>query len=311
MVKKTRSIAILCILFLCCGCMGEKKDVKHIFGATYMTRNNPYFDALNDEITEGIETNGDKLIVRDPLQDQEKQNEQILDMIQEGIEVLFLNPVDREKVKPALKACKKANVKIINIDTQVKDKDYVLTTIETDNYQAGQECAKDMIKRVKKAKILILDNPNQKSITERVDGFLSVINDNSDYKVVKRVQAGSEIEVSTKVVQQIIKEEIKFNVVFGGNDPTALGALAAANAAGMKDVMIYGVDGSPDVKAELATEGSLMEGTGAQSPIAIAEKSVEIMYSIMEGKEVDARYPVETFLITADNVKDYGTDGWQ
>ena len=115
MVKKTRSIAILCILFLCCGCMGEKKDVRHIFGATYMTRNNPYFDALNDEITEGIETNGDKLIVRDPLQDQEKQNEQILDMIQEGIEVLFLNPVDREKVKPALKACKKANVKIINI----------------------------------------------------------------------------------------------------------------------------------------------------------------------------------------------------
>lgn len=310
MVKKTRSIAILCILFLCCGCMGEKKDVRHIFGATYMTRNNPYFDALNDEITEGIETNGDKLIVRDPLQDQEKQNEQILDMIQEGIEVLFLNPVDREKVKPALKACKKANVKIINIDTQVKDKDYVLTTIETDNYQAGQECAKDMIKRVKKAKILILDNPNQKSITERVDGFLSVINDNSDYKVVKRVQAGSEIEVSTKVVQQIIKEEIKFNVVFGGNDPTALGALAALQQAGKeKNTLIYGVDGSPDFKAML--ELGYVTGTSSQSPETIGKMAVEFAYDALNGEEIESYIKLPSFVITKDNLEQYDIDGWQ
>ena len=310
MVKKTRSIAILCILFLCCGCMGEKKDVRHIFGATYMTRNNPYFDALNDEITEGIETNGDKLIVRDPLQDQEKQNEQILDMIQEGIEVLFLNPVDREKVKPALKACKKANVKIINIDTQVKDKDYVLTTIETDNYQAGQECAKDMIKRVQKAKILILDNPNQKSITERVDGFLSVINDNSDYKVVKRVQAGSEIEVSTKVVQQIIKEGIKFNVVFGGNDPTALGALAALQQAGKeKNTLIYGVDGSPDFKAML--ELGYVTGTSSQSPETIGKMAVEFAYDALNGEEIESYIKLPSFVITKENLEQYDIDGWQ
>ncbi len=47
--------------------------------------------------------------------------------------------------------------------------------------------------------------------------------------------------------------------IFGGNDPTALGALAAANAAGIKDCKIYGVDGSPDVKSELAKGDSLMK----------------------------------------------------
>jgi ribose transport system substrate-binding protein len=35
------------------------------------------------------------------------------------------------------------------------------------------------------------------------------------------------------------------------------------------------------------------------------------MYKYLAGEEVDDRYPVETFLITADNVADYGTDGWQ
>ncbi|HCR84445.1 MAG TPA: sugar ABC transporter substrate-binding protein, partial [Lachnospiraceae bacterium] len=68
---------------------------------------------------------------------------------------------------------------------------------------------------------------------------------------------------------------------------------------------------SPDFKTELASGDSLLEGTGAQSPVAIAQKAVEIMYDVMEGKDVEDRYPVETFMITADNVDDYGTDGWQ
>ena len=99
--------------------------------------------------------------------------------------------------------------------------------------------------------------------------------------------------------------------IFGGNDPTALGALAAANAAGIKKALIYGVDGSPDIKKEIATKGSLIEGSGAQSPVNIAKKSVELMYKIMAGEKVDARYPVPTFLITSDNVAKYGTTGWQ
>lgn len=72
----------------------EEPNAPRVFGATYMTRNNPYFDVLNDAIAQTIEGNGDILISRDPCQDQEKQNGQILEMIDEGIEVLFLNPVD-------------------------------------------------------------------------------------------------------------------------------------------------------------------------------------------------------------------------
>ena len=99
--------------------------------------------------------------------------------------------------------------------------------------------------------------------------------------------------------------------IFGGNDPTALGALAAANAACLTDCLIYGVDGSPDIKAELASGDSLIEGTGAQSPINIAKISVEVMYKYLSGEKVDDRYPVETFLITKDNVNEYGVSDWQ
>ena len=45
----------------------------------------------------------------------------------------------------------------------------------------------------------------------------------------------------------------------------------------------------------------LIEGSGAQSPVSIAEQAVKIMYDYVEGKQVEERYPVETFLITSDN----------
>ena len=119
--------------------MIEKQKDSHeprIFGATYMTRNNPYFDVLHEAIQEVVEANGDILISRNPCQDQEKQNGQILEMIEEGMQVLFLNPVDLDKVRPALEACKEAGVVVIDIDTMVKDMEYVTAAIETDNYQA-------------------------------------------------------------------------------------------------------------------------------------------------------------------------------
>ncbi|MCP1111323.1 ABC-type sugar transport system substrate-binding protein [Lachnospiraceae bacterium PF1-21] len=101
---------------------GETKKKQYLFGATYMTMNNPYFPALNESIKEVIEGNGDILITRNPLQDQDKQNEQIADMIEEGIDLLFLNPVNLRGVKPAIKLCQENDIPIIVVDTNTKGK---------------------------------------------------------------------------------------------------------------------------------------------------------------------------------------------
>ena len=148
------------------------------------------------------------------------------------------------------------------------------------------------------------------SVVDRTNGFLDAI-EGKGFEVVAQQDAKGNLEVSMGICEDLLQANGDVIAIFGGNDPTALGALAAANAAGMTDVEIYGVDGSPDIKAELATGESLIEGTGAQSPINIAKKSVEVMYEFLAGNPVEDRYPVETFLITADNVADFGTDGWQ
>lgn len=304
-------------LFLCgllSGCARmEEPPGEHpprLFGATYMTRNNPYFDVLHEALEEVVEGNGDILISRDPSQDQEKQNAQIEEMIEEGIEVLFLNPVDWEKVKPALEACKEAGVVVINVDTVVKDTDYVVSIVETDNYLAGVLCAEEMMRQVDSAKIVVIGNPIQTSVMNRVQGFLDTIEGNENYEVVYTGVGAGEFEVSAEVMADFLKKGVEFNVVLGGNDPSALGVLAALQQYRKEDgVLIYGIDGSPDFKSML--ELGYVSGTSAQSPKTIGEVAAQTAYDYLYGKEVEPYISIEPYMITRENLGDYEINSWQ
>ena len=289
----------------------SNKKGGHKFGYTCMDGTNPFFVTLEDEIRKKVEAHGDELVSVDPANDVSLQVQQVEDLISQGIDAMFLNPAEAEGILPALDALKEANIPIVNFDTEVADMSYVTSYVGSDNYNAGKVCGEDLVKKCPKGgDIIVLDSPTMNSIVDRTKGFTDAIK-GKGFNIVAQQDAKGNLETSMGIAEDLLQAHGDVVAIFGGNDPTALGALAAANAAGIKDCKIYGVDGSPDVKSELAKGDSLMEGTGAQSPVGIADKSVEVMYKILDGKKVKDKYPVETFLITADNVNDYGTDGWQ
>lgn len=288
---------------------GEKKHYK--FGYTCMDGTNPFFVTIQDKIKELVEANGDELIVTDPGNDVTKQISQVEDMLSQKLDGLFMNPVDAQGIIPALDLAKEAGVPMVGFDTEVGDMSYLVSYTGSDNYNAGKVVGEDLVKKAPKGgKIIVLDSPTMQSVVDRTNGFMDAIKDHG-FEVVAQQDAKGNLQIAMGIAEDLLQSNPDVVAIFGGNDPTALGALAAANAAGIKDCMIYGVDGSPDIKSELASGESLIEGSGAQSPVSIAEQAVKIMYDYVEGKQVDERYPVETFLITSDNVAQYGTDGWQ
>lgn len=319
MRKKLLSMCMVASLAstLLFGCGSEKQEGKvneekhYKFAYTCMDGTNPFFVTIEQEIRKMVEERGDQLISTDPANDVSLQITQVEDMISQNIDGIFLNPVEAEGVMPALDALKGANVPIVNFDTEVADLSYVASYTGSDNYNAGKVCGEDLVKKCPDGgKIIVLDSPTMNSVTDRTNGFLEAI-EGKGFEVVAQQDARGNLQMAMGIAEDLLQKNRDIVAIFGGNDPTALGALAAANAAHLENVKIYGVDGSPDIKSELASGESLIEGTGAQSPVAIAKKSVEIMYDVVEGKKVDERYPVETFLITRENVKEYGVDGWQ
>ncbi len=316
-MKKVLSFVLLTVLVVALGIASvsaealERPEDGWKFGYTCMDGTNPFFVILEKTIREGVEENGDTLISLDPANNITLQINQIEDLITQGINAIFLNPQDAEGILPALDMLKEAGIPIINFDTEVADLSYVTSYVGSDNYNAGKVCGEDLVAKVPEGgDIIILDSPTMQSVVDRTNGFLDAI-EGRGFNVVAQQDAKGNLEVAMGIAEDLLQAHGNVVAIFGGNDPTALGILAAANAAGITDALIYGVDGSPDIKAELASGDSLIEGSGAQSPISIARKSVEVMYKFLNGEEIDARYPVETFLMTAENVKEYGVEGWQ
>lgn len=309
MKRKVLSVALVSAMVASFGISASAEGLK--IGYTSMDGTNPFFVTIEAKVRELVEAQGDELIAVDPANDVTLQITQVEDLIVQNIDAMLMNPAEAEGILPALDALKAEEIPIFGFDTEVADMSYLVSYAGSDNYNAGYVCGEDLVKKCPDGgKIIVLDSPTMNSVVDRTNGFLDAI-DGKGFEIVAQQDAKGNLEVSMGIAEDLLQANGDVVAIFGGNDPTALGALAAANAAGLTDCMIYGVDGSPDIKAELASGESLIEGSGAQSPVTIAETIVDVMYKYLAGEEVDERYPVETFLITADNVEEYGVEGWQ
>ena len=284
---------------------------KHkVFGVSYMTMNNPFYKIINNEILKVVEKNNDTLITLDPELDVDKQNEQIYKFIDAKVDGIFINPIDFEQSEPALQAAKRANIPVIVIDAPVSDESLVDCTIVSDNYDAGVQCAKDMMERLDSANIVLLKHTTAKSAKERIEGFLSVIDNNEKYKVINEVECDGQLEIAMPKMQEIIEETPDIDVVMALNDPSALGALAALEKNNKNDVMVYGIDGTPEIKA-LIGRNQMIVGTVAQSPIKMGQIAVENMYNILNGKKIEKNIIIPISLINKENLFKYDEDRWQ
>ena len=281
------------------------------FGYTCMRMDNPFFLTIEEAIKEELAKNGDTLIALDPQQDQAKQISQVEDMIVQGIELIFLNPVDWQGVQPALQALKNAGIPIVNFDSEVYDIQFVDSLVKSDNYRAGFVCGQDLTNRMPNGgKLAIIEYATTKSVLDRINGFYDGLGDYSNkFNLVSRQDGQGSIQLSLSVAENILQANPDIDVFFGGNDPIALGIVAALKAANKKDILVYGVDGSPELKAEI--KNGYATGTGAQSPINIAKKSVEVAYKILNNEDYDKEIYIEMPLIDINNVDEYGVDGWQ
>jgi ribose transport system substrate-binding protein len=290
------------------GCKRQNKA--RVFGHTCMQLSNPFFSIVEETIRGEVEKKGDRLITLDPDLDPDKQIAQIEDMISQEIDAIFINPVDWEAIRPALVSLNKANIPIINFDAEVKDIDLVAAYVGSDNRNAGYICGVDMVKRFPNGgPIAVLDAPTTLSIRDRIDGFNEAIA-GKGFTVVFLRDAKADYTTALRHTEELLKSNIQVIGIMGGNDPTALGALAACRAANRTNILIYGVDGSPGTKAEIAKGGQLV-GTGAQSPITIARESASIAYKILNKQPYEKRVPVRTFMINQDNIAEYDIDNWQ
>lgn len=302
-------LAIISVVGICFWGYKNPARQNRVFGVSFMTMNNPFYEVINNELWKEIENNGDILITLDPVLDIKKQNEQIQYFIDKKVDGIFINPIDSGAIKPALEKAKEAGIPIIAVDAPVKNSELVDVTVVSDNYDAGVQCAEDMMGHFDQAKIILLKHTATKSAKDRIDGFLATIKGNEQYQIVNQGECQGQLEKAMPLMEAMLKKTPDVDVVMALNDPSALGAIAALEEADRSEVKVYGVDGTPELKS-LITSSSNVIGTVAQSPITMGRIAANEMYQLLKGNRKD-EVVVKVKLITSKNIDDYDENGWQ
>lgn len=287
-----------------------QRESAHKFGATYITMNNPFFEVINGTIRATVESNGDILITRDPALDAERQTQQIYDLIEEGVEAIFIAPVDFEKIIPAIEYGREKGIRIIFVDTEIYDESLADCTVVSDNYHAGVLCAEYLLHKKAEGKILIFEHSTTKSSNDRVEGFADTVEGNGNFEIVGRLDYAGQLEIAMPLMIEELKKGVDFDVVFSINDVGALGVMAALKDYGRLDgISVLGVDGAPEAKSMIKEK--IMLATSAQYPSEIGQNAVEQLYNMIEGRPVEKKIKVPVNLISAENINEFSTKGWQ
>lgn len=286
------------------------KENRIKIGVSFMTMNSTYFDMLNNEISSVIEEHGDVLITRDPGMNQDKQNEQIKELIHEGVKALFITPVDSKGIEPSLRLAREKGIKIVVVDSQVYDDKLVDCTVTSDNFDAGTQIANYLMTQKDSARIVLLEQSNVKSSVDRITGFKHAIKRQGDYMVVATKEYKGEADSALSVIEELIRLGVEFDTVFATNDMGAFGACAAIDKTEYPwKVNILGVNGSPDGKNMIKKKQ--MMATAAQFPTDMGKKAAESMYKLLNNKECEKEIYIPVKLITKYTIDSYDTDKWQ
>lgn len=315
------AFAVICICLLT-ACKKEKEIFKeepqdipetesYTYGFSCLTMDNPYYIELESSLRKHVEAQGNVLITKDAASDAQLQNQQIEELIDAKIDAIFLVPVDWVQIEPSLDKLNEAGIKIINLDTQVQATDKVDAYISSDNSDVGKVCGEDLLTRLPQGgKIIIVECPNRNSISERIKGFEKAIA-RQGFEVVARIDAKGQLDVALPEVEEALKNNPDVVAIMCGDDPTALGALVAAKSVGASDLIIYGVDGSPEVKKEIAKDGSMIVATVAQSTEMMGQEAAAVALQMMNDERYEDVTYIDTYMITKENITEYKIDAWQ
>jgi len=309
--------ALLTLLLMLTGCgpgaptqvgggTGEdgSPKVKGVIGVSVLTLTNPFFKVIGDTIRSEAAKHGYDVVVVSGEFDVVKQQNQVKDFIVKRVAAIVLCPCESRSIGPAIKEANTAGIPVFTADiASLADDAQVVSHIATDNYGGGKQAGKAMIEALggKGGKIAVLDIKQAESCLLRVKGFKEVLAEyNAAHKdaqltIVAELPADGKRDKGLTATEDVLSRHRDLAGIFAINDPSALGALAALEKAGVADqVVIVGFDGQASGKQAIK-EGKIYADP-IQFPARIGAMTVSSFIKYSNGEDVPPQQLIPTAL---------------
>jgi D-xylose transport system substrate-binding protein len=285
-VKKIAVITLLVLLMfgsLACtprtGIVEDKKDSEDIvIGFALADLLTERWQTDKALFTERAEQLGASVITVSASQDSEVQQNQIDDLIIQGVDVLVIVAVDSEKASAMVEKAHEAGIKVIAYDRLIKnsDLDYY---ISFDNEKVGEYQAQKVVDVVSKGNFAYLGgSPTDNNAFLVKEGAFRILQpkiDSGEVKVVLNVfNDGWKSEEAYRQLKDYLSKNGTVDAVIAANDGTAAGAIQALSE--------YGLAGSVPVSGQDASLGACQKIAEGTQTVTVYKPLKDIAYTAAE-----------------------------
>ncbi len=277
---------------------------RQTIGFSALTLTNPFFKIIADTMTEEGAKQGFDVVVVSGDQDVNRQTSQVEDFIVKGVSAIVLNPCDSRAIGAAIRKANDAGIPVFTNDIKYDGTEgKVVCHIATDNHQGGRLAGEAMVALLGQTggKVAVLHYPDVESCQLRVQGFTEVVEarnaatDSLKIDVVTTLNGQGAREAGFTAARDAIESHPDLSAIFAINDPSALGARSALEAAGKADqVKIIGFDGAMEGKQ------AILKGQIVCDPIQFPDRmgrtTIEMITKYFEGDDVPAEVLIPSSL---------------
>jgi inositol transport system substrate-binding protein len=247
---------------------------------------------------------------QDAQEDVVKQQDQVNNLIAKGAKAIVVVPVNTSATAPITKACQDAKIPLVYVnrnpfgDSNPPAGVYYVGSKEID---AGTFQGEEMGRRLngQGGVCILMGKLDNEGAILRTQGNEEIFK--SKYpgiKVLAKETANWQRDQGMSLTENYLTAYgSQLKGILGNNDEAALGAVEALRAAGRTDVLVMGVDATPDAIA--AVENGSMAATVLQDHVGQGRGAGQAVENALTGKSQPAINWVPFVLITKENVAQY------
>ncbi len=296
---------LLSLLLIACGQPDDAPDKLKI-GYVINFMSHEWYQNISKSATARAAELGVELIVADANLDVAAQISKAENLLAQGVEVLILSPVDAKAMGPIVRQAKAAGAKVITESNPVPEAD---SYVGIDNYASGVKAGEWFAEYAQAKgidpKILTVGFPNFEDCRQRVDGFKDALAASGlTYTIVQEVDGQGLKEKAFKVAQDALTANPQINVIYGINDDSTTGGMAAYKAAGLDEAALtaigFGFEGT--VGQTALTGDTPYAAALAMFPNFVGASLIDAAVQLSEGKSLPDHYETPTIVVTRDNL---------
>lgn len=271
------------------------------------SHDNPFFKAEADIAVARAEELGYTTLSLVHDDDPNLQDQHFDVAISQGAAAIILDNAGADASIAPIQRAKDAGIPTFLIDREINANGVAASQLVSNNYSCAVQGAEYFVELMGEEGqyVELLGRETDTNAGVRSQGYNDIIGDFPDMELVAVQTANWSQPEAFEVMETILQGNPDIKGVISGNDTMALGAVAALEAAGLNDVIVIGLDGSPDAVDSIRQGG--LDATVLQPLAVFSELAVDQAHTYIQTGELPAeeKQSIDCLLVTPENADRY------